>query len=350
MRQSIIPLFIPHDGCPYRCTFCNQWRITGQTKPVTAEEVASTINEYVQLAPSRSWEVAFYGGTFTALPRLRQKELLAPAVHALREGIISSIRLSTRPDCIDAETASFLFSQGVRTVELGVQSMDNEILSMAKRGHNATDVVNAMSFLREKNMRIGIQLMPGLGGENCRTLRKTLREVCRLQPDFVRIYPVLVVTDTELAIAYKEKNYRPLTLDEAVFIAAWWRMHFAKSNIPVIRMGLQATKELDSGASVLAGPYHPAFGEMVIASIYSHRIRKYLRYCKGKVTIFCNPKDTSKVYGISGSERIKMEAWYNEPIVWHRDSSLPVGTVRIEGSDCYIIRCEYEVYLKQSQR
>lgn len=296
MKQAIIPLFIPHDGCPYRCTFCNQWRLTGRTHSVTAAEVAATIAAYrASTKRPYRWEAAFYGGSFTALPEARQAALLAPATAALRRGELAAIRLSTRPDCVDAGTAERLAAAGVTTVELGVQSMADSVLAATRRGHDSAAVAPAVAALRRAGLQVGIQLLPGLPGETWATLRHTLRAVLALRPDCVRIYPALVMADTELAATHAAGTYCPLSMAQAVTVVAWWRRAFARAGIPVIRMGLQASAELEAG--LVAGPYAPDFGERVHSRILRHGVQRALRGGKGAVRIRICPADVSKLYG-----------------------------------------------------
>lgn len=330
MRNAIIPLFIPHDGCPYRCTFCNQWRITGERESVTPAQVTATIAAY-RSSTTRpyAWEVAFYGGSFTALPRERMRALLAPATAAWQAGEIKSIRISTRPDAITDEIVGELYAAGVRTVELGVQSMDDRVLARAKRGHTAADVARAVPILRAYGMQVGLQLLPGLNGDTRRTLARTIRCVAALQPDFVRIYPVLVMADTELAAEYARGAYRPLTEAQAVLITAWWRSYLARHGIPVIRMGLQATAALDRGDGLVAGPYHPAFGERVISRIYEQRLRHVLRRCRGAVTVTLSPRDAGKVYGYRGIVRDRLTKALASTVTWCTDAAQATGTVTV---------------------
>ncbi len=330
MRNAIIPLFIPHDGCPYRCTFCNQWRITGTQTGVTPAQVAETIAAYRRSTtrPYR-WEVAFYGGSFTALAPARMRALLAPATAAWQAGEIDSIRISTRPDAITEEIAAELYTAGVRTVELGVQSMDDTVLRLAKRGHTATDVERAVPILRAHEMAVGVQLLPGLMGETRRTLARTVRRAAALQPDFARIYPVLVMADTELAADYLRGRYQPLSMQTAVCIAAWWRSYLQARGIAVIRMGLQATAALDAGDGLLAGPYHPAFGELVISRLYGQQLRHALRRTTGAVTVVLSPRDASKVYGLGGRQRRELGALCPDGVTWRIDTAQPQGRLRL---------------------
>ena len=272
---GMIPFFIPHVGCPYVCTFCNQSRITGQSgiSHLTPEYIQQTIKDYISSKrEDKFWEVAFYGGSFTAIHSDLQHTLLAPAHEMLQQGIIDGIRCSTRPDAVGDEAISLLQSYGVKTVELGVQSMNDGILVDAKRGHTAQEVVDAVERLKQRGMIVGVQLLPGLKGETWETILETAIAVVKLKPDFVRIYPVLVIENTELADQYRSGAYKPLSTEQAITYCAFLKEWFEEHNIKVIRTGLQSSEELDSGNSLISGPYEPAMGELVVNEQYKQRI------------------------------------------------------------------------------
>lgn len=332
VKTSIIPIFIPHIGCPYRCVFCNQWRITGRRGVPDGNAVARTIKEYVtSAAEERHWEVAFYGGSFTAIPMALQEELLAPAHEALQQGRIQAIRCSTRPDCIDEEILSRLKRYGLSTVELGVQSMDDIVLAKAKRGHTAQDVVTATALLREHGFTVGHQLMPGLPGEDWDSLRDTTAAICRLRPDIARIYPVVVIADTELADMYRQGDYTPLSVHEGVLRAAYMKQAFVEAGIQCIRTGLQATEDLDDPAQVLAGAYAPAMGEMVDTRRYRILLFRLLDEAvrQDSVVVSYNRRDTSRVRGYGGSTVKQAKMCYAVPIQWKEDAALPEGTIGV---------------------
>jgi histone acetyltransferase (RNA polymerase elongator complex component) len=300
----IIPIFIPHEGCPHRCVFCNQRRISGfADKPVRAADVRVTIQTWLdrQDRGGRGTQVAFYGGSFTGLSRSRQKELLGAVVPFLEQGGVRSLRLSTRPDYIDQEKVELLKEYHVSTVEIGVQSMDDRVLATAKRGHTSADVERAVPVLRLAGMEIGIQLLLGLPGDNRATLRRTVEQVVALRPDFVRIYPLLVVRNSALAELYSRGRYTPLSLDKAVVLAAWMKQRFDAAGIQVVRMGLQAGPELE--ASLLAGPWHPAFGELVASRLMLRRTRKLLAQASGDspVRLSINDRDQSVFRGMKSA-------------------------------------------------
>lgn len=332
VKTSIIPIFIPHIGCPYCCVFCNQWRITGRCGVPDGNAVAQTIKEYVtSAAEERHWEVAFYGGSFTAIPMALQEELLAPAYEALQQGCIQAIRCSTRPDCIDEEILSRLKRYGLSTVELGVQSMDDAVLARAKRGHTAQDVVTATALLREHGFTVGHQLMPGLPGEDWNSLQDTTAAICRLQPDIARIYPVVVIADTELADMYRKGEYTPLSVHEGVVRAAYMKQAFVETGIQCIRTGLQATEDLDDPAQVLAGAYAPAMGEMVDTRRYCRQLFAVLDCLGdvGEVIVEYNRRDTSRVRGYKNTTVKKVRNRYSFSVQWKESAVLPAGIAAV---------------------
>lgn len=271
--HGLIPFYIPHAGCPQQCVFCNQHRIAAGGARATQVDVKATIDEYIgTLRDEKYWEVAFYGGSFSALPRELQQSLLEPAYEALQTGKIDAIRCSTRPDALGETEIGFLKKYGMTTVEIGVQSMDDDILKRAKRGHSAAAVVGAVKRLKDHGFTVGIQLLPGLPGEDWHTLVNTAVAVGALKPDFVRIYPVLVIEDTELADDVRAGRYTPLSVDEAVKYSAFFKTYFEERGITVIRTGLQSTPDLDAGVGLVGGPYEPAMGELVTNYQWLQRI------------------------------------------------------------------------------
>lgn len=274
----IIPFFIHHRGCHHRCLFCNQRGIAGANRnesddPVT--DLGRTIDEWLARSGQRDKvQVAFYGGSFTCLEEGVQFELLNRIAPYLESGRINSIRLSTRPDCITDDIADFLISAGVGTVEIGAQSMNDEVLRRAGRGHTANEVKSAVRLLIDKGVETGIQLMAGLPGETTRSFMDGVQEVVKLSPHLIRLYPTLVLEHTELADLYRQSSWRPLSLERAVSLMARARTLFEEHRIRVIRMGLQPTIELEK--QVLAGPYHPAFGELVNSRCWYRKIRPLL--------------------------------------------------------------------------
>jgi histone acetyltransferase (RNA polymerase elongator complex component) len=276
LTPYIIPLFIPQEGCPHRCIYCNQQAVAGRHEKVTAAAVAALIAN--QLAwprnPERPVQAAFYGGSFTALSRSRQQELLGAVDPFLASGEVAAIRLSTRPDSVDKQTAGFLFSRGVRVVELGVQSMTQEVLAGSGRKYMVSRVGEACGHLRCAGLTVGAQLMLGLPGETTTSQLAGLRRLLALRPDFVRFYPTLVLGGSSLAALYRAGQYRPLSLPKAVALAARMKQLCDAASIKVVRMGLQTSPGLED--ELLAGPHHPAFGELVLARLLFNQARRKL--------------------------------------------------------------------------
>ncbi len=297
----IIPFFIPHSGCPHQCVFCNQKKITGQNKPEDASTISDKIRLYLSTHSSEiSAEVAFYGGSFTALPLETMKRYLEAVQPFLYTNHVRTIRLSTRPDCINVEILSLLKSYHVQTIELGVQSMNDEVLSLSNRGHTAADTLKSFTLLRQQGFSVGLQLMPGLPGDSEVIFRETVAKILELKPDSVRLYPALVIKNTPLENLYKSGRYRPLTLGAAVTMCLEAFVRFEKHGIEVIRMGLQSTEELEKPGTILAGPYHPAFRQLVDSLILNEKMRLTLINAGGQVktAVFCvNPLDRSAAIG-----------------------------------------------------
>ena len=262
-KRVIVPFFIAHQGCPHQCVFCDQRAITGSSgTPPTAAEILDTVNTWRSSARTDTVEVAFYGGTFTALPVNDQKRLLAPLQPLLRSGEVCSIRVSTRSDALVGKILVFLRDLGVDLVELGIQSMDDAVLDRAGRGHLAVHCEKAFSLLRDAGIRVGAQLMPGLPGDSATGAIESLRRLLPLRPDLLRIYPAVVLAGTELARLYRDGSYRPLSIDEAVRICKVMLQVAEVAGVPVIRVGLHPSDDLSASGEVLAGPYHPAFRQL----------------------------------------------------------------------------------------
>ena len=298
-RESIIPVFVPHLGCPHACVFCNQNRISGAEQPATAETVREAIKQAAALPPSGAKrQLAFYGGSFTAIPAAEQSALLAAAKEALDRGEIGSIRLSTRPDAIDETILERLCSYGVETIELGAQSMDEEVLRLSGRGHTAADVERAARLVKQKGFRLILQMMTGLPGDSEEKSLETARRLIALEPDGVRIYPTVIVRDTALYELWRTGRYREHSVEDAVMLCAKLLPLFEQAGIPVIRLGLNPTEELSGGAAV-AGAYHPAFGELVKSRILFEEALLLLTEsgASGRVTLGVAPENLSQMVG-----------------------------------------------------
>ena len=274
-KTRLLPFFIPHIGCPYICVFCNQPRISGHQEMVTVDTIRRSIQETIAEQGNRGqWEVAYFGGSFTAIPKDLQDQLLTPATEAFQQGLIQGIRVSTRPDAIREERLKELYASGVRTIELGVQTLEESMLIEAKRGHTVADVELACQKIREQGMTLGIQLLPGLPGETWSTLVQTAVKAGRLEAHLCRIYPVIVIEDTELADRVREKTYTPLSVEQAVAYSAFLKEYLERKGTQVIRVGLQSTEDFDAGRGIVGGPYAPAFGELVVNYTWRQRIQR----------------------------------------------------------------------------
>lgn len=332
MKTYNVPIFVPHRGCPFDCVFCNQKRITGFKKPVTKKVVKEIIDTHLLTIKKKDAfiEVAFFGGSFTGIPMDEQTELLSVAYEYVKEKKINGIRLSTRPDYINREILDNLKKYGVTTIELGVQSMVDSVLLLSGRGHTADDVRRAVALIREYKIRLGLQMMTGLPGDTFDLSVKTAEEIISLKPDMVRIYPTLTIKDTELENMYNDGIYIPQTLDEAVKLSKTLLLMFEENKIDVIRTGLQSTDEICENGSVVAGPVHSSFGELVESEIYYDMILDKLKACdKKRVKVYVNSKEISKATGNKrrNVERIKKEKDIEIKIL--KDEKLRKREVRI---------------------
>ena len=277
MKSGNLAFFVPHLGCPYHCSFCDQTCITGNRRMVSADEVIRTAREQAQGPENRAahTEIAFFGGSFTLIPRPVMTELLAAGAYCVQNLGYKGIRLSTRPDGISPEIIKTLLSFGVTAVELGAQSMEDEVLRKNGRGHTAQDVVDAAGQIRSAGIELGLQMMTGLPGATPDSDLSTARQLAALKPDGVRIYPTVIVRDTALYDLWQAGQYQEHTVEDAVETCARLLPVFEAADIPVIRLGLNPTEELSSGAAV-AGAYHPALGELVQSRLMLQEARRVL--------------------------------------------------------------------------
>jgi len=271
LRPYIIPVFIPLAGCPHRCSFCNQTVITGadhrQPSPDLVETSVQTWRAW-RRDRDRPVEIAFYGGNFLGLPVRQVANLLTAAQTAVRRGVAAGIRFSTRPDTITPESLGMVRDFPVTTIELGLQSMDDRVLSENGRGHTAACTTAAARQIKSAGHALGLQMMTGLPGDTAQGAVATAEAVIRMAPDAVRIYPTLVLQGSPLAQQFRRGDYCPMTLEETISLVSRLFLKFTSAGIPVIRMGLQAEDSLSTDDTILAGPYHPAFGEQVLSRIF----------------------------------------------------------------------------------
>lgn len=293
----IIPVFISHQGCPHQCVFCNQDRIAGKYEEVFANDVRKIIDEYLETINSKgaTIEVSFFGGTFTAINVNKQKELLEVAREYKQKGLIHKIRLSTRPDAILPYILGYLKEYKVDIIELGVQSLDDEVLRKAGRGHSVNDVIVASKLIKEAGFTLGHQIMPGLPGDSFEIDIETTKKSIEMKPDICRIYPSLVIKDTPMEDMYNRGDYVPYSLDEAVYISGEMLKLYNEAKIKVIRIGLQPTDTITTGKDIVDGPFHPAFRELVEGHLICETLDKKCPKEKD-IIVEINEKDISKLY------------------------------------------------------
>jgi Histone acetyltransferase len=300
LKHANVALFVPHNGCPHQCSFCNQRSITGRLAQPTPQDVLNA----VQIAKkslggdSKNAEIAFFGGSFTAIERGYMVSLLSAAAPFVEDGTFSGIRISTRPDYIDDEILVLLKRFHVTAIELGAQSMDDRILRMNGRGHTAKQVEDASNLIRSYSFTLGLQMMTGLYGDTVEGAVLTAERLAALSPENVRIYPTIIMSGTELGKKYLAGEYRTLSLEETVTLCAKLLDFFEERGIAVIRLGLHSSPELER--DLLSGPWHPAFRELCESRRMLWKITEYLEknhIPKGNITIQVNPKSVSAAVG-----------------------------------------------------
>lgn len=295
MKHSNISIFIPHSGCPNQCSFCNQHTISSTEKPPSADDVTKLLSEACpNLSSPENTEIAFFGGSFTAIPRGYMISLLEASQPFLKEYGLSGIRISTRPDCINAEILDILKKYGVTSIELGAQSMCDEVLSANDRGHSAEQVRKASSLIKEYGFELGLQMMTGLYKSSPDDDRFTAEEIIALSPATVRIYPVVILGGTKLADLYQSGVYSPIPFDEEAELCAELLGRFEKAGIRVIRLGLHASENV--GSEAVGGYYHPAFREICMGILFRKAAEKRI-IAKGSYDIYVNPKSVSIANG-----------------------------------------------------
>lgn len=338
-KQYIIPIFVPHLGCPNECTFCNQKSISGQMKQITEEEVDKTIKEFLKGFKEKDIykEIAFFGGSFTGIDTETQEKLLKIAYKYIQSKQVDGIRVSTRPDYIDKEKLKLLKKYGVKTIELGVQSTNDYILKRCKRGHTFQDVVKASKLIRKHRFNLGHQMMVGLPDSTRLDELNTAKDLIKLKPKMIRLYPVLVIKNTELEKEYYKKEYEPITVEQAVERCKELRYLFENKKIKVIRVGLQNTDIISNPkniqSEVVAGPYHEAFGQLVDDSIWYDKILAEIKKINTKVAeieIEINPADANNVIGHKKENLEKMKDLYEVSIRVKQNEEIKPGKFNLK--------------------
>lgn len=364
-KHAIIPIFIPHLGCPCQCVFCNQQKITARTKAVSTDEVRETVERYLSTLAdldSSEIEIAFYGGSFTAIPIDAQTAYLEVANECIDQGRVSSLHISTRPDCIDEEILENLKRYNVSTIELGVQSFSDEVLRLSKRGHDSDIARKAARLVKERGFKLGIQLMIGLPGDSLESCIYSARETVALSPELARLYPTLVIDGTELYDMYEDGSYEALSKEEALLRTKEMYKILHKAGINIMRVGLKSTDIIGGSdlSAINGGTYHPAFRQLVEGEIAYEMLKEQLDALmekldgtgfaktsnpdatghtktpnpdatsrtntpkpKLKVDLFSNPQSFSNMIGNCGINKERLSAEYpNFDIKYRTDNNL----------------------------
>lgn len=306
MRKVTVPFFISHQGCSHTCVFCDQRTISGSLGEIpSTDEILAKIETWRSTAGARPLEVAFFGGSFTAMPIAVQDHLLNSLKGILDSGVVSSVRISTRPDYISDEIVKRIAKQGVSTIELGVQSMDDTVLERSVRGHTAFDSETALRCVKAGGLAVGAQLMPGLPGDTPAKSYDSLKRVIAAGADFLRLYPVIVLRGTALARLFQAGEYVPLTVEDGVQLCKVLLHESMRASVPVIRIGLQADEGLNN-ETVVGGCWHPSFGRLVRSELYFDLLSALLIQIPADqpFTIRCHSSRISEVYG---QARINMD-------------------------------------------
>ncbi len=344
-KPFVIPVFIPHAGCPHQCLFCDQTRTTGRARKIPdRSQIKSEINQFLDYRRDlRRWtEIAFFGGNFLGLADNQILDLLRVTEAYIQNGQVQGIRFSTRPDTIDPHHLKLIRDWPVSTIEIGAQSLDASVLATARRGHGPDDTVEAMALLRSHGYRIGLQMMVGLPGETRQSALASAAQFAALAPDFIRIYPCLVLQGSPLAKWYRQNRYTPMRLDDSISLVKQIYRLMARQGIAVIRMGLQPTAELSAGAGVLAGPLHPAFGELVHSALWFDALDRALSRhhdLEGSdLIIAVHPAVVSRVRGHRNDNLKRLRAKFDLVAIQTRPCpDMPTDSVTLNGIACPLI-------------
>jgi len=329
---KVIPIFIPHSGCPYRCVYCDQYKISGAAKALSAEEICSVIERDLKTIPrGERVEIAFFGGTFTLLPEETQKKYLDAVYPYMKNKKIAGVRMSTHPEAVSKDSMDLFKKKGGCLVELGIQSLDKDVLMKSGRSMKPKAVENAVKFIKDARLELGVQVMLGLPGDTLERSIKTAKALVRFKPRTARIYPTLVIKGTKLAWLYKKGKYKPLSMEDAVDWASRVSDIFEAAGVNVIRVGLHPSRDLNSKKSMLAGPYHASFGQMARSRQARNKIKRILGDKKipnrSRIEIHAPKNMFNVISGHGKSEKIFLEKHYAVPIVFHNLLHLRGGRI-----------------------
>lgn len=310
MKHANIPIFIPELACPHQCIFCNQAKISGQLEIPQPEEIPAIVEQYLStMHDGREVEIAFFGGSFTGIPMALQEEYLRKAYPYVAQGRVQGIRLSTRPDYISGEILDLLERYGVKTIELGAQSTNDDVLLASGRGHKREAIERASEQIRERGFHLGLQMMMGLPHDTYERSRQTVEDIIALGADNTRIYPTLVIKGTQLAKFYEAGKYEPLDLPTAVSWAKDFYLRFEEAGLTVLRVGLHASEELTHEKSLLAGPFHKSFKELVMTEVWRDMLDERLAvYSNESLRLTVHPSQINFVWGYQGANKLIFEA------------------------------------------
>ncbi|MCF8367736.1 MAG: radical SAM protein [Bacteroidales bacterium] len=303
-----IPIFIPELACPFQCIYCNQRKISGQLAIPDKQAIIQTIETYLQSVKGSETEVqlAYFGGNFTAIKREEQEDYLQIAEPYIHSGRISGIRISTRPDYINEEILKLLKRYHVKAIELGAQSMDEEVLLASKRGHTAVNTVQASEMIKTFGFSLGLQMMIGLPSDTLEKAIFTAQQIIGLKAENTRIYPTLVIKGTHLEKLYERGEYDPLTQAEAVKWAASLYELFEAAGVRVLKLGLHPSEGLTSGKDLRAGPFHPSFRELVYTTLWKNSLQPLLNQQGSNLILWVAPGQVNHAVGYSGSNKKKL--------------------------------------------
>lgn len=305
-KHMVIPIFVPHMGCPHDCIFCNQKKISGYQTSFNEQNVRDQIESYLSSSSHiKHIEIAFFGGSFTGISFEEQHDYLKLATEYIHKYHLEGIRLSTRPDMISTDILDLLKLYPVKTIELGVQSMSNEVLEASFRGHSSDDVINASKLIHSYGFNLGLQMMLGLPNDTIERSLKTASAIIHLNPAMVRIYPTLIIKETPLELLYQQNKYKPFSLQVTIDLCAKLLTRFESAGITVLRIGLQTTDSIQVDKDIVAGPYHPALRQLVTEKILLDRILESSKSIKEPILIEAN----SKLY---------------QALIGHKKSHLPI--------------------------
>lgn len=309
-----IPIFIPELACPFQCIYCNQQKISGKSHLPEPTEILDIIKTHLSTIPvsNSHVELAYFGGNFTGIPFDDQEELFKLVQPFIQKGQISGIRISTRPDYINSEILKLLKKYKVKSIELGAQSLDDDVLIQSARGHTLQDIENAAELILKSGFSLGLQMMIGLPGDTLEKSIFTAKKIIELDADNTRIYPTLVIKETQLEKLYQEGKYNPLSLDEAVDWSKELLLLFEQSGVKVLRLGLHPSEGLLSGTDLVAGPFHQSFRELVLSAIWKDKLNFLIQKSGDKIEILVPAKQINYAIGYNAKNRKMLEQYFGQ--------------------------------------